>query len=288
MPRLHREIFLENHQVLPELVMLGHNHNTRARVPGLHAHTHFHAFEIFYLERGEVEWWTGSETHHVAAGQIYINRPGERHGSVGAALQPCSYFWLQLKANRPHFLPGLPVADSRAIARVLQEAAPRCFAVSAEIARYFQLLIDETRCSGPLSAVVARANLHLLLAQIARDAQAQNHPTHSPAMAKTLRFLAENLENEICPAQLAARAGLSLGHFRERFRAETGFTPHAYLTRQRIEAAKLLLAEDVTVTEIARRFGFCSSQHFATVFKKLEGVSPSDFGRINAGANVNV
>lgn len=285
MPRPHREVFRPSPALLPELAILGQSHNIRARVSGLPTHTHFHVFEIFYLERGEVEWWTESDSHHVAAGQIYINRPGERHGSVGAAQGPCSYFWLQIRANRPRFLPHLPAAESRTIFRVLRESAPRTFTVAPEIARYFQSLLNETRQNGPLSGVAARANLHLLLTQIARDAEAQTPSPHPSSIEKTLRFLAENLENELCPAQLAAHAGLSLGHFRERFRAETGFTPHAYLTRQRIEAAKQLLGVGESVTAIARRFGFCSSQHFATVFKKLEGVSPSDFGKNQAQQN---
>ena len=54
---------------------------------------------------------------------------------------------------------------------------------------------------------------------------------------------------------------------------EPGTTP-----RDKIEAAKRLLHQDSTsVTGIALDLGFVSSQYFATVFKRITGVTPSRY-----------
>jgi len=57
-----------------------------------------------------------------------------------------------------------------------------------------------------------------------------------------------------------------------------------YLTRCRIELAARLLVEDpaLSVSEVAYRCGFNSSQYFATVFRTTKGVSPSAFARRRA------
>jgi len=53
--------------------------------------------------------------------------------------------------------------------------------------------------------------------------------------------------------------------------------PHAYILRKRIECAqKLPSIGNGTVTEIAFECGFSSSQYFATVFKRITGMTPND------------
>jgi AraC family transcriptional regulator len=57
-------------------------------------------------------------------------------------------------------------------------------------------------------------------------------------------------------------------------------SPINYITRQRIERAKRLLAEtELPISEIALRTGFSSQSHFTTSFRRLAGVTPSSFRR---------
>jgi len=55
----------------------------------------------------------------------------------------------------------------------------------------------------------------------------------------------------------------------------------SYLTRTRMEAASrfLTLQPELSVTEIAFRCGFQSSQYFANVFRRQHGHSPSEHRR---------
>ena len=266
--------------LIPELAVLGHCHGLRARVPGIKEHIHATDYEIFWMERGEASWWNGGERHHVAAGQVYINRPGELHGSVGPALGPCSYYFLQLRPGDGLKLPAMDCEAARRVFEVLQAPRPRCFTVTGDILSCWQSIFHEAREPGPLSGTVVRAQLHLLLTMLVREAQLQQAPLRSAAIRRALQFMAANLENDFSTVELAAAAGLSPSHFRARFRAETGYTPQSFLTRLRVESAKDMLAGgECSVGEIGRRLGFRSSQYFATVFKKLEGVSPTEFSR---------
>ena len=57
--------------------------------------------------------------------------------------------------------------------------------------------------------------------------------------------------------------------------AATGFTPHAYILKRRIEAAQiLLLDEENPIAWIALEVGFSGQAHFSSAFKKIVGVSP--------------
>jgi len=77
---------------------------------------------------------------------------------------------------------------------------------------------------------------------------------------------------------LAAEAGFSRAHFARSFRAAFGETPHAYLTRRRVERAKHLLATaNLTVTEICTLVGFSSLGSFSSRFRELVGMPPSAY-----------
>jgi AraC-like DNA-binding protein len=61
------------------------------------------------------------------------------------------------------------------------------------------------------------------------------------------------------------------------FHKTTGLNPKEYILRKKIELAKQMLKQDRDITGIAFGLGFSSSQSFATVFKKLTCITPSDF-----------
>ncbi|WP_081824398.1 helix-turn-helix transcriptional regulator [Paenibacillus sp. UNC451MF] len=59
-----------------------------------------------------------------------------------------------------------------------------------------------------------------------------------------------------------------------------GQSPANYMDRLRIElACQILLQKEISVTTVAMDIGYKTSQHFATVFKKYMGLSPSQWRR---------
>lgn len=93
-------------------------------------------------------------------------------------------------------------------------------------------------------------------------------------------FIRENLHLPLTLGEMATEAGMSRYHFVRAFRAQTGETPHRYLTRLRVEQGQHELARSSgTITEIAERTGFANPAHFASVFRREVGVSPSAYRR---------
>ena len=83
--------------------------------------------------------------------------------------------------------------------------------------------------------------------------------------------------------ELARAANVSESHLYRLFRGVHGMPPAEFIERTRIDrACRLLLESSMSVTELALELGFKTSQHFATVFKKYKGVTPSAWR--NAGA----
>jgi AraC family transcriptional regulator len=97
-------------------------------------------------------------------------------------------------------------------------------------------------------------------------------------LRRVLDFIGDNLAEELSLEQLAAVAGMSSHYFAELFKKSTGHAPHQYVLLQRIERAKEnLRVAGRSVIQAGLDSGFQNPSHFARVFRKLVGVSPSRF-----------
>lgn len=79
---------------------------------------------------------------------------------------------------------------------------------------------------------------------------------------------------------IAQHLGLSEGHLSHIFKKETDYTLLNYLTRYRIHKAMELLRDcRVKVYEVAEQVGYRDITYFSATFKKLVGMSPSEYSR---------
>ena len=93
-----------------------------------------------------------------------------------------------------------------------------------------------------------------------------------------LDHIGDNLAENISLSQLATVAGMSPHYFAELFRKSTGYAPHRYVLLRRIERAKLGLCDTGrSVIEVGLDVGFQNPSHFARMFRKFVGASPSLF-----------
>ena len=97
-------------------------------------------------------------------------------------------------------------------------------------------------------------------------------------LGRVLDYIGDNLADDLSLSELATVAGMSPHYFAELFRRSTGHPPHRYVLLQRIERAKQALSDTrCSVLEVGFDIGFQNSSHFARVFHKFVGMSPSQF-----------
>lgn len=85
-------------------------------------------------------------------------------------------------------------------------------------------------------------------------------------------------------SELAASVDMPQGRFARMFRDATGIAPRDYIQNRRIQQAARMLIEDMdTVTDIALRLGFADAAHFCRIFKRVRGMTPNEFRRVHAG-----
>jgi AraC-like DNA-binding protein len=81
-------------------------------------------------------------------------------------------------------------------------------------------------------------------------------------------------------AEMAKALFVNGSYLTRAFKRYTGMTPLAYHHRLRCaKARELLSSSGLTVSQVGETVGYVSSSHFAHIFRKLEGCSPSEFQR---------
>ena len=94
------------------------------------------------------------------------------------------------------------------------------------------------------------------------------------------RYLQEHLTEEISLTVLAGQFHLNPQYISQLFKSEIGVNFLAYLTNIRMERAKkLLLSTSLPIAEVAEQSGYGDYRVFTKVFKKSEGVTPSQYRR---------
>jgi transcriptional regulator GlxA family with amidase domain len=76
---------------------------------------------------------------------------------------------------------------------------------------------------------------------------------------------------------MAHAALMSPAHFSRKFRAAYGETPYSYLMTRRIERAKALLRQGVSVTDACMAVGCTSLGSFSSRFTEIIGETPSQY-----------
>lgn len=101
---------------------------------------------------------------------------------------------------------------------------------------------------------------------------------HEELLEKAKEFIKENYNKDITLEETAHHVGVSSYYFSKIFKASVGKNYMDYLTDLRIEKAKdMMESGSGSIKEICYEVGYNDPNYFSRVFKKIEGVTPSEY-----------
>lgn len=247
-----------------------------------HAHTHsFH--EVCLAYAGSGSFTVDGTVHEVAAGSVFLARPGEVHEIVAHPVDGLGIaFWgiaLQSTGVSPVTAPGwwngLLREDRPRVSTALGSLPALIAALAAEASSPRAGVAEQVRALGG-ALVVETARAFAAPEDLAVEIDPSARSTSSVAAME--RFVADNLERPLQAADIAAMVHLSTRHAARLFRTETGESLMAALRRKRLErGAHLLLETAEPVAQIARACGYREVRPFITAFGRYYGQPPGAF-----------
>lgn len=124
---------------------------------------------------------------------------------------------------------------------------------------------------------VEQALIHCLQNMI-EEIKIRKQNQYSYYIVCAIDYIQKNYDKDISIPDIAESIKISEGHLRKCFKHETNKTILDYLTEYRLKRVKILMENgERRIDEIWKKTGFTSSQYFSYVFKRNEGMTPSDY-----------
>lgn len=101
---------------------------------------------------------------------------------------------------------------------------------------------------------------------------------------RLLEYINDHITGRILVADLCTVLELSEAHFSRSFRLTFGESPHAFVSRRRLElAAQQMVHTNASLSEIALHCGFSDQAHLCRRFRQVSGQTPAAWRRARRG-----
>lgn len=258
-------------EAIPDL----QTHFIEAYRPQHHSH-----FEVMWLLRGTAHLQVEGRIYEVAAGDLCFLPPFISHADVYERRTPeYESIWFS-------YTPGTMGA-----AHFLYKPFGKCKAHSLgristgdEILSVFLALQREGLRHDEFKEEATHALILQFAITLIRTLEGKGKETLPPAegelASRVQRYLEENYSREVSLKNIAEMLALSPNYVATLFKAETGQTIVEALTAIRMRhAVRLLLQDGLPVKQVAKSVGYGSAEHFSRTFRRINGVSPTRYGR---------
>lgn len=148
----------------------------------------------------------------------------------------------------------------------------------ASLSQQLTTLISNYQQATPMSSLQAKSDFYHWLRLMLQAMQQQIKSSKTELMLQAVQYMHERYNKPISVTQISQHIGIERRRFAYLFERYTGMTPNHYLTNFRMKRSReLLRAQHYTVAQVAELVGYHDSFYFSRVFKKYNGLSPSDY-----------
>jgi AraC-like DNA-binding protein len=231
---------------------------------------------VHFVTGGRGTFECRGRTYMLEKGDHFFIFPGElvRYASDGD--NPWSYRWIGFKGTQADaMLAGIGISASRPTVNTGgSRKIPACYR-----------RIERTLGEGlPAADWQAGGYMRVLLGEIAKilGMPEKRSPAAGPGTLlaeQAVRWLTLQYHKPISIEQMARDLGYHRTYLAKQFKAHTGVSPVQFLLRLRLEKARQLLQEPLTIEQVAASVGFADPLYFSKQFRARYGYSPSEYRR---------
>ena len=243
-------------------------------------------WEMVYVDKGKVEIRGGEETRILSQGEVIFHRPNEFHSVKASASSP-NFFVISFVCHSPamSYFERKHITLSKElkplISGILREAE-RAYVIPPNQTDLRELVKRETAPVGSEQMIKTYLEQLLILMLRATEREPLIFPSRESMQNHLVvaikDYVEEHLEENVRVGDLCHHLGYSKTYLSRLFHEMSGDTIASYVIARKINRAKEMIREGrLNFSEISERLNFNNSQYFSRVFKRVTGMTPSEF-----------
>ena len=248
-------------------------------------HTHDEDYEILQTY-GHGSVLIGNEIYQMSDGRVFFISPlcvhmtnpsgqftDDSHNDIS------SYVRNVVKIHRDTLHSLLDSANGGQILALLDRQASFCLPQSAESAAVIDLRIKSIADAvGKYAEIHRSVGVLELLLELFEDYSAAPIQSNHSISEKVLEYIKQNYRYRITLDMISEAVNVSKYHLCRIFRQDTRMTITEYIIQYRLaEVKKRLITGSDPIADIAADAGFDTYTYFSALFRRREGVSPSEY-----------
>lgn len=255
--------------------------------PTLEVEYHNHDFyEVFFFISGKVTYIIEGKTYRLKPGDIILINNKELHKPLIESGEDYERIvvWID-----PGYIASL-CTDSTDLLMCFESSARKKYnllrpgAESLQNLKNIFLKLEMANNSSGFGCSILR-NVYLteLIVYLnrayldTREEEIEIDIAYNKKISEMIKYINLNLNEDLSLETLSAKFYISKYHLLREFKKNTGYTIHRYIQQKRLIIAKILLKENMKVTEVCMRCGFGDYSNFIRSFKKEFGISPKKY-----------
>lgn len=265
-------------------------------VSGSSYHTHDY-MQIWYVYRGSCDHYLNGEKHRMVKGDLFILPPYIVHKVIPVIESEIRIIGCEFSAaffdektkdftNTEEFFDFAYIEPFLLSKEKIKPKLHLTGRTQQQVEKLMLELLKEYTEKGKHYSLFLRAQVLQVLAIIAREyhkavsIKKTKDPVEEYRMnvIYAIEYVNENFAEELRLDEVCQYAKMSKSYFSYLFKSLTGKTFTEYVTSLRIQKSlELMEVTNKTITQIGYDVGFYDTAHFCRTFKKIVGISPTDY-----------
>jgi AraC-like DNA-binding protein len=233
--------------------------------------------ELVFVTGGKGSIITEKKRYQVKEGMLFYICPNVLHSIEIDAEEPICFLSVHFSYAHVSF------NDSKWAIRDEVEMLPLHSAQELKdyyhIDDIFRKLVDSWNAKLPGYEFITKTLFQQLLIAIFQNIRKQNQNySTSLKVEKIIKYMHHNINNRVTLTELSEMVQLSSTYLSRAFKETTGYSVIEFFNKIKIDKAKELIIEgNKRVKDVAQALGFTDEFYFSRIFKRMEGISPSEY-----------
>jgi len=237
---------------------------------------HFHEYYVIgFIENGSRHLSCKNKEYMIGTGDILLFNPMDSHTCEQIDDQTLDYRCINIKPAVMQKI-AYEITSQNDLPEFIEPVVFRSEQVSL-LRELHQMLMDEQSDFQKEEAFYFL--IEQLLANYTKPILAKSFEA-SAEIQKAYKYMDENFSEPISLDDLSNISGLNKYTLLRSFTRQKGLTPYQYLETLRVNHAKKLLEQGITLIESAGQSGFTDQSHFTKFFKNFIGLTPKQYQNI--------